>query len=72
MIPVVLTLEQWQLVGNCLVEQPFKLVAPIVQELQRQVSQGIQDMQLATQTAQVRGAAPLGSNGADPDHLGTH
>jgi hypothetical protein len=34
-----LTMEQWQIIGTALGDQPFKISAPIIAELNRQIQE---------------------------------
>jgi hypothetical protein len=49
-----LTIEQLQVIGSCLEHGPYKLVAPVLMELQRQISEAHQ-------------AEAMKGNGADRD-----
>ena len=55
-ISVSLPLEQWNVVGAGLAELPFRVAAPVIGELQRQVSAGLEAAKASGEAA--AGAGP--------------
>lgn len=75
MIPIHMSLQDWQQVLNLLSQHPFNVVAPLIGQIQNQAQQSMAAQQSLSAGAQIRGN--VGGNGIDlasgedPDRLGS-